>query len=980
MTTEAQLVEERTKYIFGLFKKSSGASFSGVLALIAFVTAFAGYGRIIPLPAPFVFVVLGVAAGISAALFAWKKERFAFYPLLAWIVYLATYIRTRNLPGLRDVTTGQWTLGPDLDPFLFLRWAKDIVQHGSLPAIDVMRYVPLGFDTNSETLLLPYLIAWFHNIASVIGLTGSVEHSAVLFPVFMFGLTIVAFFFFVKEVFAGQGKNKSSMTALIASLFLSIIPILLPRTIAGIPEKESAAFFFMFAALYFFFVSWKKNNLYPKIAFAALAGVASALMALVWGGYIYLFVLIGFTTLAAFLAGMTNERHTYAYAAWFIITSGIMLVSSSRYNLQDILSSTTTGLAFGVLVILIIDAIYSQLIKTGKIKQLWTDKLPRQIISTVAAIIIGIVLGSIILGPSFIGESLSDVKNTLIKPVQDRIGVTVAENKQPYLTEWISNFGPHLSEISSMLGISNVQSSSFGRIPLFFLLFVTGAVYLFSRGTRVLQRKHRIYLVASYALLIIAVLFSRTSQNSTLNGVNFVSVALYAGGILLFFLVSTYVYYKDFKMRGLESVKSLPLPVMFIAIFFLVMLVSARGAIRLVMMLVPVTAMIAGAFISEVSGRYLQRRRENQRAFFSAAVAIVMIVLIGLSALYFYNASSASAQGYVPSSYTQQWQYAMGWVRENTPANAVFAHWWDYGYWVQTMGERATIVDGGNLIGYWNYLVGRHALTGPSEREALNFLYSHNVTHFLIDSSDIGKYPAFSSIGSDRLYDRRSWIDTFLRNDQGTYEGKNSTFYIYQGQSILDADVSYQSNGSRIFLPGINDIALSDISNVAGVGALMVEVRGDGILNGAEAIVVYQGRQYRVPLRYAFFKGRFYDFGTGIDAGLFIFPSIQLVQDGQQAIADDKGAAMFLSSKTVHSQFAKLYLYEEPQAGFKLVHSEDGFFVKALKERGAQIDDFVFYQGVQGPIKIWGVNYPEDMAVNQTYLQRSFPEGQLWAA
>ena len=980
MTTEAQLVEERTKYVFDLFKTSLGATFSGIFALIALAIALAGYGKIIPLPAPFVFVILSAAAGLSAALFAWKKEKWAFYPLLAWIVYLATYIRTRNLPGLRDVTTGQWTLGPDLDPFLFLRWAKQIVQHGSLSAIDAMRYVPLGFDTNSETLLLPYLIAWFHNAASMIGLTSSIEHSAVLFPVFMFGLAVVAFFFLVREVFAGQGKKKSGVTALIASFFLSVVPVLLPRTIAGIPEKESAAFLFMFAALYFFFVSWRKNEAYSRITFAVLAGVASALMALVWGGYVYLFVLIGLTTLTAFLAGMTNERHTYGYAVWLVVTSVIMVMSSSRYNLLDILSSTTTGLAVAVLGIMIVDAIYAWLIKTGKIRQLWAEKLPRQIISTIAAIVIGIILGSIILGPNFVGENLSDIKNTLIKPVQDRIGVTVAENKQPYLTEWISNFGPYISEIGSMLGIANMKSGSLNKVPLFFLLFVLGAIYLFLHGTKALLRKHRIYLVASYALLIIAMLFSRTSQNSTLNGVNFASIVLYAGGILLFFGVSAYVYYKDFKMRGLESVKSLPLSVLFIAIFFLVMLVSARGAIRLVMMLVPVTAMIVGAFISEIAGSYMQRRRENRKTFFAAAAVIVAVFLLGFSALYFYNASLASAQGYVPSSYTQQWQYAMGWVRENTPANAVFAHWWDYGYWVQTMGERATIVDGGNLIGYWNYLVGRHALTGPNEREALNFLYSHNVTHFLIDSSDIGKYPAFSSIGSDRVYDRRSWIDAFLRNDQGTYEGKNSTFYIYPGQSILDADVNYQSNGSRIFLPGINDIALSDVRNAAGVGALMIEAHEDNTLRGAEAIMIYQNQQYRVPLRYAYFNGKFYDFGAGIDAGLFIFPSVQFVQNGQQVVVDDKGAAMFLSSKTVHSQFARLYLYDEPQAGFKLVHSEDGFFVKALKERGAQIDDFVFYQGVQGPIKIWEVNYPENMAVNQTYLQRSFPEGQLWAA
>src|SRR3989344_1234086 len=43
------------------------------------------------------------------------------YIILAFIVWMAVRIRTLNLSKLKDITTGGWTLGPDLDPFLFLR-------------------------------------------------------------------------------------------------------------------------------------------------------------------------------------------------------------------------------------------------------------------------------------------------------------------------------------------------------------------------------------------------------------------------------------------------------------------------------------------------------------------------------------------------------------------------------------------------------------------------------------------------------------------------------------------------------------------------------------------------------------------------------------------------------------------------------------------------------------------------------------------
>jgi hypothetical protein len=189
----------------------------------------------------------------------------------------------------------------------------------------------------------------------------------------------------------------------------------------------------------------------------------------------------------------------------------------------------------------------------------------------------------------------------------------------------------------------------------------------------------------------------------------------------------------------------------------------------------------------------------------------------------------------------------MSWVRENTPEDAVFGHWWDYGYWVQSIGERATILDGGNQLPYWNHLMGRHALTGSDNQKALDYLYAHGGTHFLIDSTDIGKYSAFSSIGSDEDYDRASWIVSFVRDPQLSREQKNSTLFIYRGSTAIDGDIIYQpENGSRVFLPGMQ----------SGVGGFLVERDSDGtIINPVEGIYVYNGVQYEIPLRYAYDQG-----------------------------------------------------------------------------------------------------------------------------
>src|SRR3989344_2517115 len=90
-------------------------------------------------------------------------------------------------------TKNDWTLGPDLDPFLFLRWAEYIAEHGKLFILDNLRYVPLGYNTAGEAKLLSYLIVWFFKFLSLLPnflvskLPGApqeitITYAAILFP------------------------------------------------------------------------------------------------------------------------------------------------------------------------------------------------------------------------------------------------------------------------------------------------------------------------------------------------------------------------------------------------------------------------------------------------------------------------------------------------------------------------------------------------------------------------------------------------------------------------------------------------------------------------------------------------------------------------------------------------------------------------------------------------------------------------------
>jgi hypothetical protein len=303
----------------------------------------------------------------------------------------------------------------------------------------------------------------------------------------------------------------------------------------------------------------------------------------------------------------------------------------------------------------------------------------------------------------------------------------------------------------------------------------------------------------------------------------------------------------------------------------------------------------------------------------------------------------------------------MRWVRNETPQNAVFAHWWDYGYWVQSIGNRATVLDGGNAITYWNYLMGRLVLTGDNQKDSLEFLYNHNATHLLIDSSDIGKYGAFSSIGSDKEYDRYSWVGTFLLDESQTQETSNETLLVYTGGIALDENLLIKQNEKEIMLP----------AQAAGIGAIILpylKTVNQTQFGQPYTIIVYQGKQYKQELRYLAIDGKFIDFKSGIEGGIYIMPKIN--QEGQKVSADPIGASMYLSPRLMRGFLTQKYILDDPFKkfpNFKLEHSEPNIIIASLNSQGMNLPEFVYFQGIQGPIKIWSIKYTGTEKIKQEY-------------
>lgn len=887
-----------------------------------------------------------------------KKPQVWVIGILVIALILGVYIRSLPMqdhggtPGLWDFTTNDWTLGPDLDPWLFTRVAGEIIDQGKIPQIDTMRNVPLGFDNSKETVLLPYMIAWTYKVVNLFG-DYSIEFAAVIFPVIMFFLTIISFFLFVREIFIKEDKEskiKANVISLISTFFMVVIPVFLSRTVAGIPEKESAAFFFLFLALFFFLKSWKQEKIKKSIIWGILAGIATAGMALVSGLYILIFAPISISCFLAFILNKFEKNQIATYTSWWISTGILFSTLPGKVGLLELMTSLTLAPAFFLLILLGVHSLFwrTQLSKTEKIRKI---RLPKTIISIIVTLVV-LILIILILKPSLISDKMSALNKLLFKPTTGRWNTTVAENSQPHFVEWVGSFGPYLK-----------------NIPVFFWLFFIGSIVLFKKMLKEIRKFDSWILTILYVFFLCGMVFSRYSDSSIFTGESFISKVFYITSVFLLGGGIIYYYNKYYK-EGERSFERIDYALMMLLSFFIVTLFSARGAVRLVMVLGSIAPIFVGYLNVELFVYFLKNKNENKKIYVGICLA-VLILLSLFCFVNFYKQIKVQSYNFIPSYYNQQWQKAMDWIRQNTPEDSVFSHWWDYGYWVQSIGKRATVLDGGNAIKFWNYWMGRLVLTGNNQKDALDFLYSHNTNYLLIDSSDIGKYGAFSIIGSDENYDRLSWIGTFLLDEKQIQETKNETIYVYPGGVGLDEDLIIIESGKEIFLPQQKAVVI----------AIVIPMTNDEAptMKQPSAIIYYNGIQYKVDLRYVYVEKRLIDFKEGINSTAYIFPYI--ASNSGRIHSNPIGAIMYLSPRLMRGMLSQKYILNDPFnnfPNFELVHSEENLVIESLNSQGMNLPEFIYYQGIQGPIKIWEIEYTGEEIVQEKYLDRDSSKYLSW--
>ncbi|MFH0936532.1 MAG: STT3 domain-containing protein [Candidatus Woesearchaeota archaeon] len=852
-----------------------------------------------------------------------ENEKWIIYSLLFLIIISGFYIRIENLPLLKDITTNKY-IPMELDSFVYLRYAQYILEQGKLYDIDTMRYYPLGADMSMETTFLSYFIVYLYKFIHFFIPNVTIELIDIIYPPIAFAISTLFFFLLIRRLF-------NARFALLSCAFLTVIPTFLSRTITGFSDKEALGILFMFIAFYLYIVAWQSKKIINNIIFGSLAGLFTGLMSLAWGGVSYVTMTISFFTLVELFLNKFDKKDSYIYTSWFIFTILFMSFLTKKYSgLLGLLHTSTYSMLFFTFLLVIIDYIIIKL-DSFKIKEKIDKKIPSGIFTFLISLLLTIIVTII---TSDFMVLLKQIKYLFLKMIgsmniETRFGLTVQESMRPYVSTWISDVG-----------------------WIFTFLFILGSIILFYDMIKHIKHKTKLFTFL-YGITILSFIFARYSSNSILNGDSNLSLLLFLVIPGFFILILIYIYIQTFyKNKELfKEILNTDKKYLFIFIIFILMSVAALSAIRNVFTLSIIISFLGSYAL--VRGLEIASNLKDKLTKYS----IIVLVLILLFAPFINGSLVNDTQDVYISAkntgpgYNQQWQLGMDWVRKNTPKDAVFAHWWDYGYWVQEGGERATVTDGGNWISVWNYYLGRYLLTAQNETEALEFLKTHNASYVLIIPDEIGKYGAYSSIGSDENYDRLSQVGTFIMEPKATQETRNETVYLYTGDFPLDEDLIYQGK----LLPRGKAV-------IAGI-ILPIQTTNESLTIGQPVVaIIYQNQRIDLSIQCVFFNEQEINFPTYDLKGCFrIIPQLQ--PNGQGNII---GGGLYLSEKVRRTLFAQLYLLDKKWPNFTEVYND--------KDKWP----LVFYMGnIIGPFKIWKVTYPPDIKPNEDYLLKTFPNKQI---
>jgi len=651
-----------------------------------------------------------------------KHKSWFVYLTLSIILLLAFGSRIQNVPHLEH----KYLISPD-DPYLFYRLAQDVADN-KFPDNDTLRYYPNGINSHDENLGTVYVAGWALKIARMFNKDINIVDIGSYYAPICLIIGLIAFFFLSKEIL------KDDYLALLSTSFLAFSQAIFFRTMAGFLEKEPLFLPFMVLGILFFVKAYEMNKRDWKLyLYAILGGIFTGLSMWASGLFFFTNMFISGLIIAEIVLQKLNKNKLIVFSIWFFTLVGATLLLTTKYgyNIIEILGN----MQYRIPLVALFLSLIAVFIKKPKNFEKIPDGLFKLGAGIIALTIVGIIASIII--PGFLTDLISFTIERLETPIgTTRFGQSVSENQPPEffgVRGWWGTFG--ISFISPVYLLTGANASLW-TIGTIFLLFFIGGIIMFYREVKDL--KNAKLLTIAFVIFICALVFENLSYS---NRVLYNLSALFKWQWLYYLIFGStliYVLFKEFRNKEvLDKMNSHNILILF---WFMISTIAANGAIRLFFVLAFPAAIMA-AYGTKAISEVIDNKFKNNIG--SLVIYGIAIFTIGFTC---YNMWISSANSY-PG--LQSYYDALEWVRENTPKDAVFTHWWDYGYIVQTIGERATVVDPGNVYVERDHDIGGYLFNAHNNSETLMYLNAYKRPDYLfIISEDVPKFYQISRLGS----------------------------------------------------------------------------------------------------------------------------------------------------------------------------------------------------------------------------------------
>ena len=174
---------------------------------------------------------------------------------------------------------------------------------------------------------------------------------------------------------------------------------------------------------------------------------------------------------------------------------------------------------------------------------------------------------------------------------------------------------------------------------------------------------------------------------------------------------------------------------------------------------------------------------------------------------------------------TNDWLDAFDWMKNNTPKDAVIASWWDYGYWIQTMGERASLADNSTVSTNIIKNIAKMLLDNPdSAWSTLNEMQADYVLIFVAaEKLNVNADDSLYTLRGGGDESKKQWFIRIAGHDISKYlhsDGNSGTDYFWNetllGKMFPFSLLGYvnpnnQNQQSLTYVPGYVGIYSKDI-------------------------------------------------------------------------------------------------------------------------------------------------------------------------